>query len=86
MKIERVGAKVSEVETSRYNEMNTESRVRGRPYSVHAPRGRGVPQMRAQYIALFSNNGVILRAGGRWGQKRPKNCVRTLWTARNQNL
>ena len=33
--------KVSEVETSRYDEMNTESRVRGRPYSVHAPRGRG---------------------------------------------
>ena len=27
VKIERVGAKVSGVETSRYNEMNTESRV-----------------------------------------------------------
>ena len=53
-KIERVGAKVSEVETSRYNEMNTESRVRGCPNSVHATRGRGVPKMRAQQIALFS--------------------------------
>ena len=40
-KIERVGAKVSEVETSRYNEMNTESSVRAHPYSVHTPRGRG---------------------------------------------
>ena len=69
-KIERVGAKVSEVETSRYNEMNTESRVRGCPYSVHAPRG-GVPQMRAQYIALFSNNGVILR-GGRGSKETEK--------------
>ena len=87
-KIERVGAKVSEVETSRYNEMNTESRVRDRLYSVHAPWGRGFLKCvhTAHYIALFSNNGVILRAGGSWGQKRPKNCVSTLWTVRNQNL
>ena len=31
-KIERVDAKVSEVETSRYNERNTESRVTGQPW------------------------------------------------------
>ena len=36
----------TEVETSRYNERNTESRVTGRPYSVKAP--RGVPQMHAR--------------------------------------
>ena len=57
VKIERVGAKVSGVETSRYNEMNTGSRVRGRPYSAQAP-----------VNSPISNNGVILHAGG--GQKR----------------
>ena len=49
VKIERVGAKVSG-ETSRYNEMNTESRVRGRPYSVQAPRG---PQIACTGIGRF---------------------------------
>ena len=48
VKIERVGAKVSGVETSRYDEMNTESRVEGRPYSAQAPRGPGVLKLPAQ--------------------------------------
>ena len=39
VKIERVGVKVSRVEISRYNEMNTEIRVRVRPYSAQALRG-----------------------------------------------
>ena len=47
VKVERVGA-VSGVETSRYDEMNTESRVQGRPYSAQAPRGPGVLKLPAQ--------------------------------------
>ena len=47
VKVERVGA-VSGVETSRYDEMNNESRVKGRPYSAQAPRGPGVLKLPAQ--------------------------------------
>ena len=75
VKIERVGAKVSGVETSRYNEMNTESRVRGHPYSAQAPRG---PQIACTVNSPFSNNGVILRAGG-GGVKKYLKTVCTLY-------
>ena len=48
VKIERLGAKVSGVETSRYNEMNTESRV------------STDNEAQGQSVKLVDANGVIL--------------------------